>query len=112
MYALLIGVQRMDEIPPAEVYAVLSGLNTSAVGIIALAAVQLAAKAIRDKLSHILVIPGACTSLCYNALLAPRPPKLISLRRRTKINPAYKNNIPQIGSGGSCIYLLLAYYMM
>ncbi|KAI9368480.1 chromate transporter-domain-containing protein [Aspergillus egyptiacus] len=68
MYALSLGVQRIGETLPAPVYALLSGLNSSTVGIIALAAVQLAEKAIRDKLSRILVIFGACAGLCYSAL--------------------------------------------
>ncbi|OJJ01789.1 hypothetical protein ASPVEDRAFT_192075 [Aspergillus versicolor CBS 583.65] len=68
MYALSLGVQRIDETLPAPVYALLSGLNASTVGIIALAAVQLAQKAIRDKISRILVIFGACAGLCYSAL--------------------------------------------
>ena len=61
-------MQRIDETLPAAVYALLSGLNASTVGIIALAAVQLAEKAIRDKISRILVIFGACAGLCYSAL--------------------------------------------
>lgn len=68
MYGLSLGVQRMNEILPPPVYALLSGLNASTVGIIALAAVQLAEKAIRDKLTRILTIFGACAGLCYNAL--------------------------------------------
>ncbi|KAL4745638.1 hypothetical protein BDW72DRAFT_50624 [Aspergillus terricola var. indicus] len=68
MYALSLGVQRIDEALPSPVYALLSGLNASTVGIIALAAVQLAEKAIRDKISRILVIFGACAGLCYSAL--------------------------------------------
>ncbi|KAE8384355.1 chromate transporter-domain-containing protein [Aspergillus alliaceus] len=68
MYALSLGVQRINETLPAPVYALLSGLNASTVGIIALAAVQLAEKAIRDKISRILVIFGACAGLCYSAL--------------------------------------------
>ncbi|KAH7345905.1 chromate ion transporter-like protein [Pyrenochaeta sp. MPI-SDFR-AT-0127] len=68
MYGLSLGVQKMpDRLPPA-VYALLSGLNASTVGIVALAAVQLAEKAIRDDLTRILVIMGACAGLCYNAL--------------------------------------------
>ncbi|KAF2692014.1 putative chromate ion transporter [Lentithecium fluviatile CBS 122367] len=68
MYALSLGVQKMpDQLPPI-VYALLSGLNASTVGIIALAAVQLATKAINDRLSRILVIFGACAGLCYSAL--------------------------------------------
>ncbi|KAJ5926416.1 hypothetical protein N7516_008189 [Penicillium verrucosum] len=58
----------MSETLPKPVYSLLSGLNASTVGIVALAAVQLAEKAIRDKLSRVLVIFGACAGLCYNAL--------------------------------------------
>ncbi|KAF1982267.1 putative chromate ion transporter [Aulographum hederae CBS 113979] len=68
MYALSLGVRHMSEILPPAVYALLSGLNASTVGIIALAAVQLAEKAIKDKLTRILVIMGAVAGLCYNAL--------------------------------------------
>ncbi|KAF2461572.1 chromate ion transporter [Lineolata rhizophorae] len=68
MFALSLGVQRIDEVLPKIVYALLSGLNASTVGIIALAAVQLAEKAIKDRLTRILVIFGACAGLCYNAL--------------------------------------------
>ena len=68
MYALSLGVQSMSETLPQPVYALLSGLNASTVGIVALAAVQLSEKAIRDKISRILVIFGACAGLCYNAL--------------------------------------------
>ncbi|KAM3074452.1 hypothetical protein ACMFMF_006462 [Clarireedia jacksonii] len=68
MYGLSLGVQRMDEVLPSPVYALLSGLNASTVGIIALAAVQLAEKAIKDDITRILVIFGACAGVCYNAL--------------------------------------------
>lgn len=85
MYALSIGVARISDVLPGPVYGLLSGLNASTVGIIALAAVQvrfnhgrsdtqvtdtlkLATKAITDRLSRILVIFGACAGLCYTAL--------------------------------------------
>lgn len=68
MYALSLGVQNISKTLPEPVYALLSGLNASTVGIVALAAVQLAEKAINDRLSRILVIFGACAGLCYNAL--------------------------------------------
>jgi chromate transport protein ChrA len=68
MFALSLGVRRMNEILPDPVYALLSGLNASTVGIIALAAVQLAEKCIRDRLTRIQVIAGACAGLCYNSL--------------------------------------------
>jgi chromate transport protein ChrA len=68
MYGLSLGVQKMPERLPPIVYALLSGLNASTVGIVALAAVQLAEKAIKDRLTRIVVIFGACAGLCYNAL--------------------------------------------
>ncbi|KAH6620052.1 chromate ion transporter-like protein [Boeremia exigua] len=68
MYALSLGVQKMPDRLPPIVYALLSGMNASTVGIIALAAVQLAQKAIQDRLTRILVIFGACAGICYNAL--------------------------------------------
>ena len=68
MYGLSLGVQQMSEILPLPVYALLSGLNSSTVGLIALAAVQLAEKAIKDKTTRILVVFGACAGVCYNAL--------------------------------------------
>jgi chromate transport protein ChrA len=68
MYGLSLGVQKMPDKLSPIVYALLSGMNASTVGIIALAAVQLADKAIKDKLSRILVIFGACAGLCYNSL--------------------------------------------
>lgn len=40
MYGLSLGVQRIGDTLPDIVYALLSGLNASTVGIIALAAVQ------------------------------------------------------------------------
>ena len=68
MYALSLGIQNIGQTLPLPVYALLSGLNASIVGIIALAAVQLADKAIRDKLTRIQVLFGACAGVCYNTL--------------------------------------------
>ncbi|KAH0344405.1 chromate transporter, partial [Aureobasidium melanogenum] len=68
MFLLSIGVGKIKDVLPGPVYGLLSGLNASTVGIIALAAVQLATKAIVDPLSRILVIFGACAGLCYTAL--------------------------------------------
>lgn len=68
MYALSVGIQNLSRTLPAPVYALLSGLNAATVGIVAVSAVQLAEKAIRDKISRILIIFGACAGLCYNAL--------------------------------------------
>jgi hypothetical protein len=68
MYALSLGVQNIGESLPLPVYPLLSGLNASIVGIIAFAAVQLADKAIRDRLTRIQVLFGACAGVCYNSL--------------------------------------------
>jgi len=68
MYGLSIGVSHIGENLPRAVYALLSGLNAATVGIIALAAVQLAQKAITDRMTRILVFLGACAGLLYNAL--------------------------------------------
>ncbi|KAG9075371.1 hypothetical protein FRC06_010128 [Ceratobasidium sp. 370] len=68
MYLLSLGISRVNPILPSPVYALLSGLNASTVGIIALAAVQLARKAITDPLTRLIVLFSACAGLCYNAL--------------------------------------------
>ncbi|KAH8670749.1 chromate transporter-domain-containing protein [Ilyonectria robusta] len=68
MYGLSIGVSNIGTSLPQPVYALLSGLNASTVGIIALAAVQLSEKAITDKMTRILVFLGAAAGMLYNAL--------------------------------------------
>jgi chromate transport protein ChrA len=68
MYGLSVGISKVNEILPRPAYALLSGLNSATVGIIALAAVQLAQKAITDKVTRILVFLGATAGLLYNAL--------------------------------------------
>ncbi|MCJ1470542.1 hypothetical protein MMC07_009188 [Pseudocyphellaria aurata] len=68
MYGLSLGVSRVGETLPAPIYALLSGLNAATVGIIIFAAVQLAKKAITDKLTRILVFFGASSGMLYTAL--------------------------------------------
>ncbi|KAI6357320.1 hypothetical protein MCOR25_007705 [Pyricularia grisea] len=68
MYGLSIGVSNIGDSLPRIAYALLSGLNASTVGIIAVAAVQLSEKAITDKITHILVFLGAAAGIMYNAL--------------------------------------------
>ena len=68
MYGLSIGVSHIGDSLPAPVYALLSGLNAATVGIIALAAVELARKAITDRLTRLLVFFGAAAGMLYNAL--------------------------------------------
>src|ERR1700737_4719124 len=68
MYGLSLGVSRIGATLPPPVYALLSGLNGATVGIIALAAVQLAQKAITDKLTRALVFLGGVVGMLYTAL--------------------------------------------
>ena len=68
MWALAVGVSNIDDTLPAVVYALLSGLNSATVGIIALAAVQLSQKAITDGLTRVLVFLGATAGMLYNDL--------------------------------------------
>lgn len=66
--AMAVGAARIRDTLPLPVYALLSGLNSATVGLIALSAVQLSNKAITDKLSRILVFWGATAGVLYNAL--------------------------------------------
>lgn len=68
MYGLSVGISKVSETLPRPAYALLSGLNAGTVGIIALAAVQLAQKAITDKVTRVVVFLGATAGLLYNAL--------------------------------------------
>jgi len=68
MYGLSLCVSRIEETLPLPVYALLSGLNAATVGIIALAAVQLADKAITDKLTRLLVFLGGVAGMLYTRL--------------------------------------------
>lgn len=68
MYALSVGVARVGDTLPAPVFALISGLNAATVGIIIFAAVQLAKKAITDKLTRVLVFFGAASGMLYTAL--------------------------------------------
>ncbi|KAK1028917.1 hypothetical protein LTR33_017289, partial [Friedmanniomyces endolithicus] len=68
MYGLSLGLARIDELLPGPVYAFLTGLNAATVGIIALAAVQLAEKAVTDRLTRGVVLVGGCAGTLYTAL--------------------------------------------
>ena len=68
MFSLALGVSHIGERLPSPVYALLSGLNAATVGIIALAAVQLARNSVTDKLTRILVSIGGAAGSLYSAL--------------------------------------------
>lgn len=67
-WGLALGVSSIHDQLPAPAYALLSGLNSATVGIIALAAVQLSQKAITDTLTRVLVFLGATAGMLYNRL--------------------------------------------
>lgn len=68
MYGLAVGIGSINATLPRPVYALLTGLNAATVGIIALAAVQLAQKAISDKLTRIIVFFTGAAGMLYTAL--------------------------------------------
>lgn len=68
MYGLAVGISRVGTTLPMPVYALLSGLNAATVGIIALAAVRLAERAITDRITRALVYLGGIMGMLYTAL--------------------------------------------
>jgi len=68
MFGLAIGVSRISTTLPSSIYSLLSGLNAATVGIIALAGVKLARKAITGPLTRLLLVGTGCAGICYNAL--------------------------------------------
>jgi chromate transport protein ChrA len=65
MLAVGFGVSSIQNQLPSVVYALLSGLNAATVGLVALAAVQLAERAISNNITRILVCATACLGLLY-----------------------------------------------
>ncbi|KIH89949.1 hypothetical protein SPBR_00429 [Sporothrix brasiliensis 5110] len=68
MFGLSLGVANINQSLPGIVYALLSGINAAVVGVIALATVELATKAITDELTRLLVFFTASAGTLYNAL--------------------------------------------
>ncbi|KAI4197349.1 MAG: hypothetical protein LQ350_005970 [Teloschistes chrysophthalmus] len=68
MYGLSVGISHVGDTLPDPVYALLSGLNGATVGIIALAAVSLAGRAITDKITRILVFLAGGLGMLYRSL--------------------------------------------
>lgn len=67
MAGLGVGVGKIPEVLPGSVLALLTGLNAAAVGLIALAAVQLANGAVTDRITMGLVWISASLGICYHA---------------------------------------------
>jgi chromate transport protein ChrA len=68
MYGLSLGVAQIGDTLPLPVYALLACLSSSTVGIIALAAMQLAQMAVTDRLTRALVFLGGAGGMLYTAL--------------------------------------------
>ncbi|KAL8964328.1 MAG: hypothetical protein Q9197_006958, partial [Variospora fuerteventurae] len=68
MYGLSIGISSVGDTLPRPVYALLCGLNAATVGIIALAAVNLAGRAVTDRLTRLLVFFGGALGMLYTSL--------------------------------------------
>ncbi|KAF2214270.1 hypothetical protein CERZMDRAFT_95547 [Cercospora zeae-maydis SCOH1-5] len=67
-FGLGLGVGQIEDELPGPAYALLSGLNSATVGIVALAGMQLSQKAITDTMTRALVFLGATAGMLYNAL--------------------------------------------
>ncbi|EPQ26472.1 uncharacterized protein PFL1_05794 [Pseudozyma flocculosa PF-1] len=67
MAAIGAAVKAFPDELPAIVLALFTGLNSAAVGLIALAAMQLARGAITDRLTRIIVLGSASFGICYHA---------------------------------------------
>jgi len=67
-FGLAVGVGNIGDRLPGPAYALLSGLNSATVGIIALAAVQLSNKAVTDEVSRVLVFFGGAAGMLHNSL--------------------------------------------
>lgn len=68
MYLLALGVGKIQSTLPDPAYALLSGLNAGAVGLLAIASVRLAERAVSDRITRALVFVGGVAGMLYTAL--------------------------------------------
>lgn len=68
MFGLALSVSHIGDKLPGPVYALLSGINSATVGIIAAAALQLSRNAITDKLTRLLVLLGGAAGMLYSSI--------------------------------------------
>jgi hypothetical protein len=67
MAALGAGVRNIPAALPAIVLALLTGLNASAVGLIALAGFKLSKSTVTDRISRLVLFMSAAFGICYQA---------------------------------------------
>jgi hypothetical protein len=65
MLSFGMGIRHVQSTLPGLVYALLSGLNSGTVGLIALAAVQLGERAIVGRMTRLIVCASACIGMLY-----------------------------------------------
>jgi chromate transport protein ChrA len=68
MLGVALGIRNVQSQLPDVVYALLSGLNAATVGLIALAGVQLADRAITNQMTRLIVCTTACVGLLYTGI--------------------------------------------
>jgi chromate transport protein ChrA len=67
-FGLAVGVGNIGDELLGPAYALLSGLSSATMGIVALAAVQLSNKAVTDEVPRVLVFFGGAAGMLYNSL--------------------------------------------
>ena len=81
MYAFALGVGKMPDTLPDPAYALLSGLNASAIGLMAFAGVKLSEAVITDRITRALVVSGAIGGMLYKSLWLVNDLDLMNLER-------------------------------
>jgi hypothetical protein len=69
MLAVAVGINNIQTQLPDIVYALLSGLNSATVGLIALAGVQLSERAITNQVTRFIVCMTACVGMLYQGII-------------------------------------------
>lgn len=70
MLAIGLGIRNVQATVPPLVYALLSGFNSATVGLIGLAAYQLAGRAIVCNMTRLIVCVTACAGMLYRGMIA------------------------------------------
>jgi len=65
MLSIGLGMRQVQGLLPAPVYALLSGLNSAIIGVIAYAGVQLAQRAVINKMTIFLIAASASIGCLY-----------------------------------------------
>ena len=77
MLAIALGIRNIQTLLPGLVYALLSGLNSATVGLIALAGMQLFERAVSGNMTRLIVCATAAIGMQYRCML----PKILQFDR-------------------------------